>query len=207
MSVVAIIPFRSLDHGKTRLSSALSPALRRALCRRMLQRTLRIAASVARVMVISDDPRVAAIVHSTCSNALFLRAAVPGDLNVALNEAREATPWAQSIVVVPTDLPLLDRATLRRFVAADGTVGIAADRWQQGTNLLFLPHQAKSAFRFGFGPGSLDHHTAEAQRLGLKPRFARSMRTAFDLDTPADLAEGGRHKVAIASLLGGPAHP
>jgi 2-phospho-L-lactate/phosphoenolpyruvate guanylyltransferase len=206
VSVVAIIPFRSLDHGKTRLAIALAPELRRQLCRGMLQRTVRLVAGVAQVLVVSDDPRVAGIVSAACSDAAFLQASQPGDLNGALNEAREAAHRDRSIVVVPTDLPLLDRSTLRRFIADDDTVGIAADRSLQGTNLLLLPRPARADFRFAFGPGSFKQHVAESRRLGLEPRVSRSMRTAFDLDTPADLAEAKLLRASIAGRLYSPAH-
>lgn len=186
-AVTVIVPFKSLDEGKSRLASVLDAAARQALCARMLEATLALAANVGAVILVSDDDRAKTFLDGTGGATRFLRADPPRDLNQALEQARSSVAPGSSILVLPTDLLCLDHQTLGAFLSEPDDLRIAPDRGGAGTNLLYLPAAAAGTFRFSFGWGSFTKHLVEARRIGMQPHTFRSSATAFDLDTPADL--------------------
>ena len=81
------------------------------------------------------------------------------------------------MIVLSSDLPLLTGNDIAALIAA--APAAAADRHGTGTNAVALP--AGFAFRFMFGPGSLDQHLR--QGLGRVDRAA----LALDVDRMEDL--------------------
>ena len=205
MTLAIVIPFKSLSEGKSRLATVLEPALRARLCRYMLERTVALAAGLGPITVVSDDPRVAALLADGRHEARLLLARPARDLNLALHQARgEITPGVP-MLVLPTDLVLLERATLDDFLRQPDRLCIAPDRDRLGTNLLYLPSPAVAHFQFGFGPDSLLFHTLEAGRLGYQASYFEAAQASLDLDTPADLIAACRlGNVDIAALLRAP---
>lgn len=191
VGTTVMIPFKSLRSGKSRLSPVLSAVERASLCEFMLERTLALVAGMEHVVVISDDDRARVLTRRISTSAHFLRASRPGDLNEAISEVRSQMPEQHSMLVLPTDLLRLDRATLDRFVADPPAMTIAPNRDGDGTNLLHVPRRVLSDFRFRFGQGSLAWHIGEGIRVGVLPRIFRSPLTEFDLDTPDDLTSLG----------------
>lgn len=198
--VVALVPVRGLDNGKTRLAGLLPPAARAVLTRTMLERVVCAAldsGTVATVGVISPDP--AALAFATAVDprvvGVLQDAGEPG-LNAAAAAGRA---WATvrrsgALLILFGDLPLLKGDDVRRLVASEAAVVIATDRHGAGTNALLLRLSgaegtvdgAAARFAFGFGEGSAGRHRAEAARLGLSSTTVRSPGTALDLDTPDD---------------------
>jgi len=186
-----VIPVKSLRDGKTRLEPALGPVQRRALMDQLLVHMLGQAAEypgLNRTLVVSgcSETRARAIelgVHALEETGCGLNAAVrQAQLNVRQRGASQ-------MLVVPCDLPLLDVEDLRQLsrIGGPGVAVIAPDRRGRGTNgLCFDP---AIEFTFEFGEDSYRRHVAGAQRLGLEPATAEPPGLAFDVDTPADLAE------------------
>ena len=104
------------------------------------------------------------------------------------------------MVVIPTDLVRLDRATLDEFLSDRHTLAIAPDRAGKGTNLLHLPATAVGAFRFKFGPGSFRSHLFESLRIGCEPSIFHSPAAAFDLDTPDDLSKAVKWRASASHV-------
>ena len=95
---------------------------------------------------------------------------------------------ASALLIVLGDLPLLTPADVAEMVAlaAPRTVVLAPDRHGTGSNALLLAPPGLLPFRFG--PHSAARHAAAATRRGLALRRYVATGTAFDIDTPADLA-------------------
>lgn len=187
MKPSVIVPFRSLGGGKSRLSSRLDQPDRRRLCTAMLIRTLSLLSAYHHVLVVSDDEAVRDVLALMGAGMDFLLARRPGDLNQALSEARDHVPCDAGVLILPTDLILLDEGALEHFVGDPMCLSIGPDWACDGTNLLMLPAEQAREFQFQYGAGSFDKHVSEARRLGVQPRVVQLIRVAFDLDTPSDL--------------------
>jgi 2-phospho-L-lactate guanylyltransferase len=186
-----LIPCKSLDVGKSRLSECLAPAERREFCKwlltQTLERTVALAAS-ANIHVVTADPEVAAKARQYSVETL---SDPGGGLNAALKNARAAilkTEPLSALLVLPIDLPLATPDVISEFISSAGDVVIAPDEGGTGTNLLLLRSPALKAFRFAYGPGSFVAHAVWAQADGLRIEVVRDGRLAFDVDGPAQYA-------------------
>lgn len=183
-----LIPCKGFRQGKSRLAPVMSPAARALLCRRLLGRTLSLAGCFAtRIAVVSSDPEVLAFAAQRDAQPITDDGA---GLNAALHHANEHLLRGEdrgALLVMPIDLPLLDKATLGRFLAEAARIVIAPDMKEQGTNLLRIAPAARSGFAFRFGPESFERHLDVAASRSLAPSVFRSERAAFDLDEPGDV--------------------
>ena len=191
--VVAVIPIRSLTTGKLRLAGAITADDRQAMIVRMLERVVaaaRGAEALDAVAVVSPDPEALALAIRLGVEAIAQPADRPG-LDAAIDLGREwaLTRGATALLALFGDLPLITPDDVRNLVRRDAPVVIAPDRHDQGTNALLLRLGAAGReFRFQYGTGSKQRHVDEAHRLHLEVATAVAMGTAFDLDTPDDLA-------------------
>ena len=202
MTVSVVVPFRSFDGGKSRLSDVLAPSARRQLCEAMLGHTLEIASDFAEIVVVSDDPDVDEFIRARGSRARHLLSTARGDLNAALTHASRSARVGTSLIVLPTDLVCLDAQSLHDVAAESTRLCVAPDRRRDGTNLLAIPARAVSEFRFGFGPGSFARHVARAVQMNEQPHIVRSARIAFDLDGPEDLRLAAGNGCPVLATLG-----
>jgi 2-phospho-L-lactate guanylyltransferase len=194
--IVALVPVRSLSAGKTRLAGSVTPLVRESLIRRMVRHVIAAAldsGAIDEVVLVSPDDAALALANGApLVTPLRQRAEHPGllpalDLGRAYAEARGAS----GLLVLFGDLPLIEPDDIRNLVRRAVPVVIAADRHRRGTNALFLRLSAIPAgdrFEFQFGDESYARHEAEAHRLGLDAAISTGTGTAFDLDTPDDLA-------------------
>jgi len=192
---VAVVPVRGLTNGKTRLAGVLDAEAREAVTRRMLRTVLCATLNsgvVDRVAVISPDATALTLARQIDTRVVAIKqeATTPG-LNAAVTAGRD---WAiglgaERFLVLFGDLPLLSANEVQALAAGRGAVVLAPDRHGLGTNAMAIGLSAPgaAAFRFGFGPESLAHHHAEAERLALPVETFDAIGTAYDLDTPADL--------------------
>jgi 2-phospho-L-lactate guanylyltransferase len=121
------------------------------------------------------------------------------DLGTGLNPALELARTeaqargATAVVVLPADLPWLERETLDRVLeaaagagagsrASAALVALVPDRHGTGTNVLVLA--PPEAIDFAFGPGSRARHAAEAAAAG-----AAYVELGGPLDMDLDTAE------------------
>jgi 2-phospho-L-lactate guanylyltransferase len=192
----AVVPVKSLEAAKSRLRPTLSGRERAGLAARLLGGVLRalndsdVAAAVA---VVSPDPRVLRLAASV--GAVGLRQHT-GDLNAALDLARAwaVADGADTLLVLLGDLPLLQAADVRAMaeIAADPIRGapvvvLAPDRHGLGTNALL--QRPPGIVPFQFGHDSFPRHFRAAAANSAEIMIYRSPGTAFDLDTPGDLAD------------------
>jgi 2-phospho-L-lactate guanylyltransferase len=191
--IVAVVPVRSLRHGKTRLSPVLDNEVRQALLRGTANRVVAAAVEsglIETVLVVSPD-------GETLSWAAGMGPAVEAvpqaEHRLGLNGAIDAgRAWAlergaSTLLSLFADLPLIVADDIRGLVARSEPVVLGADRRGEGTNALLLRLAGRGPeFRFAFGEGSLAKHLEEARRLGLYAAVHDAPGIAFDLDTPDD---------------------
>jgi len=192
MNIWIIIPTKPFDEGKTRLASVLSSSERVRLNREFFERTFRVATDVcpaSRMVVASRSKEARAIAHR--SGAQSIAEGEQEGLNEALARAADVaqSAGADGVLSLSCDLPFLEAADLLALLeaATTGSVVLASDRTQTGTNALVLapvgiiPHS--------YGEASFDAHLRAAQIAGVATAIVRRPGLAFDIDTPEDLVE------------------
>ena len=197
--VITVIPAKPFTEAKTRLAPALSARQRVSLVRGLLAQTIRLAAQVSEVVVVSRSAGVRRLAGQLGAHSLAEKQA---DLNAAI---RQGIAWAQaqggsSVLILPLDLPLLSAPALAQLVSlgrqnSPGVV-IAPCRRYQGTNALFLTPPAVIAPCFGLN--SFVEHKKLCQQAGLVPQVFDTPELAFDIDTPEDWYELISQKEGLA---------
>ena len=187
MTVTAILPFRSIDSAKSRMSTILSEAERREFSARLLERTLLAlgnATSISNVILVSPDPLARALARSGGHEALDDAGA---DLNAAITlGVRQATMnGAAAVLILPVDLAEISAAHIDALVVgwSRAQPGVLASP-DGGTSALLVP--LPRAFTPQFGANSAAAHRTELSRDGAKVEILSSP-LAADLDTPSDL--------------------
>ena len=203
MTTWAISPVKPLRYGKSRLSQILSPDERARLTTRMLSRTLDTlnqVPAIFRSLVISRDP--AALKIARQYDAYTYGEGERQGLNEALARAAHiaAAQEASGVLVVPADLPLITVEDVEMMLAGVAptmagmsingtyhhprTIAICPDRYEDGTNALYV--SPPTGFEFHYGEGSFQKHLDEAQAIGMTSRIVHTPGLKFDLDTEDD---------------------
>lgn len=201
MNLWVIVPVKSLQETKSRLSRILLPGERAELTQTILARTLKLLhtmTAVCQILVVSRDPTVAAIaIHAGCQT---IAEPIGSGLNgaVTIGATFAARENASHLLILPADLPFLSRddldlllhqlettsASSRGRIESPKTLIVCSDQKKEGTNALILP--AGSGFRFHYGRYSYQHHQAEAARLGWDCQSLHLPTVQFDLDSEED---------------------
>jgi 2-phospho-L-lactate guanylyltransferase len=183
-----LIPCKSLDTGKSRLSPCLDHDRRRALCEWLLEQTLERALRLEgpeHIRVVSADPRATDIAGRYGVGGL---PDFGGGLNAALEDGRAALRFEVggdgSLLILPIDLPYASVEALVQAVSHSADIVIAPDESGMGTNLLLLRRAAFRRLAFAYGPGSYVAHHAAARALAFTIETVKDWRIAFDLDEP-----------------------
>jgi 2-phospho-L-lactate guanylyltransferase len=191
MSLWAIVPVKPLRRGKSRLAGVLTAEERTFLNYTMLANTLKTLASVPEVdqiLVVSRDSGALALARDF--KAKTVQEDGSSDLNTALQRATVVAQMyaAQSVLVLPDDLPLLDAASVEAFISQakkPPVVVIAPDRRRDGTNGLLI--SPPGLIDYQFGKNSFQRHVEQAQRNNLRLEICDLPSLALDLDQPEDL--------------------
>jgi 2-phospho-L-lactate/phosphoenolpyruvate guanylyltransferase len=194
--IIAVVPVRSLRHGKTRLSPVLSRKARETLLRGVANRVVAAvvdSGQIETVLVVSSEAETLAWASGIGPAVVALP---QPEQRVGLNGAIDAgRAWAldqdaSAVISLFADLPLVVPDDIRGLVARPEPVVLGADRRGEGTNALLLRLAGRAPeFTFAFGDGSLAKHLAEARRLGLNAALHDAPGIAFDLDTPDDWSD------------------
>lgn len=198
-----ILPVKRFAHAKTRVVETIGPPGRAAILRAMLADVLVAldrAQEVERVILITGEGRAEKIAmerakRSTTPIEVLQEPADHGHSEAAtLGIVRAKALGATCTALLPGDCPLLDPAELDSALSgfAEGTVGVASDHHETGTNGLFL--SPADAIGPAFGPDSCERHLDRARRAGYEAKLLDIPSLALDLDTPDDLN-------ALTSLL------
>jgi 2-phospho-L-lactate guanylyltransferase len=191
----AIVPVKHLTAAKSRLAPVLSLPRRRELVCSLLIHTLNALTKVhgiEGILVVGKDRTVRRIAGEY--GARFVLEGMHDGLNRALERAaaEAVRRGADSVMILPTDLPLLRAADISWVIKKAGRppfLAIAPDHSERGTNLLFMA--PPGLIRFSFGEFSFRRHAAAARRAGAKVRVLRRTSLAEDIDRPEDLLSMG----------------
>jgi 2-phospho-L-lactate guanylyltransferase len=186
-----VIPVKTLGTAKTRLRGAVPadrhPDLALAMVRDTAAAVLR-TPSVARLVVVTDDPAVSASVRSLGAQV----AADPGaGLNAALRfGADEVAGLSTHRAVLTGDLPALRPEQLDEALARVSGRSFVPDAEGTGTVLLAVP--PGESLRPHFGPRSAQAHAGSgaAPLTGDWPGLRQDVDTAADLGTVLSLGAG-----------------
>lgn len=185
----AVVPAKPFTEAKSRLGEVLTEEERALLAQRLLHRTVEVLLQVPalhRVCVVSRDPAALALARDLGATAIEERGS---GLNPALSHASDFVreQGADSILVVPADLPMLSPSDVRAVLEAgsDAAVAIAHDRHHSGTNALLL--RPPGLIGFAFGRDSFSKHLELARAAGVDPAIVSRPGLAFDVDYPGDL--------------------
>jgi 2-phospho-L-lactate/phosphoenolpyruvate guanylyltransferase len=197
---LAIVPVKSFDIAKQRLSGALARGSREALAQAMFSDVLAALRRMRRVQSIVVVTADAAADTAARQHATVLdddrRAGQSAATGIGIRHALAA--GFERVLLVPGDTPLIEPGEVDAMLdrgAADGlAVGIVADRHGTGTNALVL--SPPDALEPSFGPDSLERHTAAAEAAGGRHRLEHAPSLAHDVDTPDDF-------VALMAALDG----
>ncbi|HKA45790.1 MAG TPA: 2-phospho-L-lactate guanylyltransferase [Burkholderiales bacterium] len=189
-----IVPVRGIEQGKSRLARVLDQAGRARLNQHLLTSTLdvigRWRGNLSRCVVVSPCQR-ALETAARLGAAIVQEEANAGGLNAAaaLGASHAARQGADSVLILPCDLPYLTPEALSAVAHAAATaqhVVIAPDKIRTGTNALLVG--ARCRFEFRYGEGSYSRHLQEAAEHGYPVSICLRPELEFDLDTPEDFA-------------------
>ena len=191
MTLWAIIPVKPLKRGKSRLSSILTETERTTLNQSMLVNTLKTLKSINEidtVLVVSRDPSALAIARDYHARTV-LEDGSP-ELNTALRRASMVAIayYANEILVLPADLPLLKAATVHELLSLAKNppeIIIAPDRRKDGTNALYI--NPADLIDYYYGKGSFNLHLQAAKKKGANIQVVEKEELGLDLDLPEDL--------------------
>jgi len=179
--VLAIVPVKSLNGAKTRLTPLLTPDERAELVRAMLAAVLAACAeseAVTSTLVVTPEPGLApAGVEVLVDSGDGHAAAVAS----ALADSRAAN----GALVVMADCPLATGGSLDRLATVAAPVALVP-ALDGGLNALTL--SSPGLFEPSFGvPGAAARTVARARAAGIEPAVLDEPLLAFDVDRPADL--------------------
>jgi 2-phospho-L-lactate guanylyltransferase len=191
MGTRAILPIKSFDEAKQRLSDGLDPGPRRALAESMFTdvlTALRRCEALTGIIVVSCDLAAQRIAGGHGAEVLEDRGA-GHSAAASLGVGAALAAGTARVLLVAGDCPLLDAAELSALLGArpedEPFAAIVPDRHGTGTNALLL--SPPDAIDPSFGPGSCERHRTLAVRRGIAHAVLRVPTLALDVDTPEDL--------------------
>jgi len=198
-----VIPVKRLTAAKSRLRGAVPAARHADLALAMVRDTataVLAGAAVAELLVVTDDPVVAAAVSELGARVVPDRP--DADLNEAMRfGADEAAGLNRFRAVLAGDLPALRAEQLDAALDAAAGRSFVADAAGTGTVLLAVPPGRPLDPRFGLGSAVAHADSGAIPLAGDWPGLRQ------DVDTPADLATvlelgAGRHTCDLLCDLG-----
>ena len=178
-----LIPLKRLDDAKSRLAGVLSPEERSALMLELLEGVLAAAeeADLGPITIVSGESAVPEGFALFADRGLAWNDALAAAMREVVSEPIAA--------VVSADLPRLTAEDIKALVAATPDRGIAIARaLDGGTNAVSMRPPGAVITRVG-DPQSAAVHAQATAVAGLAARIVDLPGLAFDVDTPADLAE------------------
>jgi|Deesub1362A_J573_1020465.scaffolds.fasta_scaffold02548_3 2-phospho-L-lactate guanylyltransferase len=170
--VEIIIPFKP-HSPKSRLSDVLSLEERNKLMNYMLLDVIDTAKECSKDVVVLSSGKIGFAVG--CEVIEDSRS-----LNEAVNSVID-----KNVAIIMSDLPLLTREVLERFLRCEGDVVIAPGR-RCGTNMLLVRDER---FRVSYHYGSFIKHVKIAEMLGMNITIFDSFYAWVDIDDRNDLLE------------------
>lgn len=201
-----LLPVKALGRAKSRLAPLFNEEQRRAIATALLEDALALCASADFLQwwVVSEDDEVLRRASDAGLKTVTDSGAGLNDA-VAAGVAEAAAAGAESLTVIPCDVPLAYRGDLVDLLDTGATsdIVLVPSGGDGGTNALYLA--PPDVIDPAFGPGSLRRHIALAERQRYRCSILSLPRLALDVDTPEDvdafLAAAGEFGGKSAALL------
>ncbi|MGB8011418.1 MAG: 2-phospho-L-lactate guanylyltransferase [Terriglobales bacterium] len=186
-----LVPVKNLTDAKQRLSPILTPDERFSLAQAMCEDVLQALAQW------QSRPAVAVVTNDSFARALATRLnfdVIADDNSGETNAIETATAvcrdrGAESTLVVPADIPLIESSELQKIAdcAPRGGAVLVPDTAGRGTNAAW--RSPADLFPLRFGNDSFLPHLAAAKATGLPCIVLELPGIARDVDRPEDLRE------------------
>jgi len=189
--IFAILPVKSPQNAKQRLTGFLAIEQRETLARMLYRQTLAAlcqADGIDRVVVATSDVEVAD--HARQSGALVFEEDQQVSHSVSADAAclRAMEMGASTVLLVPIDVPTVTPADFTQL-AASARPGLIVVPSSDGTGTNALVRTPPNCIESRFGPGSFRAHLDQALSKGLPADVLHLPGLMFDIDTPEDVAE------------------
>ena len=189
--IFAVLPVKSPQKAKERLSGFLLPAQRETLARLLYKQTLAAlgqADGIDRVAVVTSDSDVAE--HARRSGTLVFDENEQLSHSVSADAAclRAKEMGASTVMLVPIDVPLVTPDDFSQLASA-ARPGLIVVPSADGTGTNALVRTPPDVVESRFGPGSCRAHLDQARSKGVPAEVLRIHGLMFDIDTPEDVAE------------------
>ncbi|HJU57211.1 MAG TPA: 2-phospho-L-lactate guanylyltransferase [Actinomycetota bacterium] len=200
---VLAVPVKSLSRAKSRLSPALTDLERGALTLAMLEDVLDASLGVAgwETWVVSPD-EVALEIAARRGARPVSESKPPLGSAIRQVEALANDEGANTLAVLPADVPLVTAETLHVALRTLGAVVLAPSTDGSGTSLLL--RRPPKVIPARFGPDSFRRHVELATARGLPVSVVERQELSFDVDRPGDiltlLADGRRGRTRDVCL-------
>ena len=192
MDVFAIVPVKRFENAKTRLSSVLDTDERIHLSLLMLEdtlHTLSMASSLTKVVIVSSDKRAEEL--ATKHGANFVNEETEDGVNsaVALADRYCIKEAADATLIIPQDLPLLDKIDISKAQELaqkeSHCIVICPSHRYDGTNMLL--RKPPSVIATFYDSDSYNMHVKAATSHGIPIKYLFSKSLMYDVDTPEDV--------------------
>jgi 2-phospho-L-lactate/phosphoenolpyruvate guanylyltransferase len=192
MDVFAIVPVKRFENAKTRLSSVLDTDERIHLSLLMLEdtlHTLSMASSLTKVVIVSSDKRAEEL--ATKHGANFVNEETEDGVNsaVALADRYCIKEAADATLIIPYDLPLLDKSDISKAQELaqkeSQCIVISPSHRYDGTNMLL--RKPPSVIATFYDSDSYNMHVKAAISRGIAIKYLFSKSLMYDVDTPEDV--------------------
>jgi len=185
----AILPVKDFTTAKSRLAGVLTPDQRQALARLMAADVLRVltqAPGVGGVVVMGQGPEQKQLAERFACRFAPDEAGMDLSANLTRVAGQLAAEGAQTVIVVPSDLPGLAVGDVERILH-DHVHGVTICRANRdgGTNALVV--SPPNAVPFQFGVDSARRHGEVGRSAGLDVHLVDDPAFQCDIDTPGDL--------------------
>ena len=223
--IFAVLPVKSPQNAKQRLSGFLSAEQRETLARILFRQTLaslRQAEGIDRVAVVTSDSEVAG--HARRSGTLVFEENDQVSHSVSADAAclRAMQLGATTVLLVPIDVPLVTPADFSRLAAAarpspqevlapnskvspqtSEQASLIVVPSADGTGTNALARTPPDVIHSRFGPDSCRAHLDQARAKSVHSEVLCLRGLMFDIDTPEDVAEllADPHDSDAASFL------
>jgi len=189
--IFALLPVKSPQNAKQRLSKFLLAEQREKLARILYKQTLAAlcqAKGIDRVVVVTNDSDVAE--HARTSGTLVFEENEQVSHSVSADAAclRAINLGATTVLLVPIDVPLVTPADFSRLAAA-ARPGVVLVPSADGTGTNAMARTPPDVIESRFGPGSCRAHLDQARLKNVPADILRLPGLMFDIDTPEDVAE------------------